>query len=180
MAKVEDQTWEGSSTGPSIRCLLDPSTPEKRRHDGVIKQKGSGRPLVKAPSFAFKAPAVYHMNKIITCLLHLDHFKRPSSPPARTRACVRVGAILSRGYEYAGLSPRCIIIPWLRLRATTAQSPSARPRNRELKQDRESSQSNICRREKQLLMIITSTASDFFYLDTKIRWKRGKKIIKFI
>lgn len=88
---------------PSIRCLLDPSTPEKRRHDGVIKQKGNGRPLVKAPSFAFKAPAVYHMNKIITCLLHLDHFKRPSSPPARTHACVRVGAILSRGYEYAGL-----------------------------------------------------------------------------
>lgn len=75
------------------------------------KAEWERRPLVKAPSFAFKAPAVYHMNKIITCLLHLDHFKRPFSPPARTHACVHVEQFWAEVMSMQGFNPDALSFP---------------------------------------------------------------------
>lgn len=90
------------------------------------------QPLIKAPSFALKAPEVYHMNIIIMCLLHLYHFQRPFTLAAYTcaRACVRVGQFWAEFMSMRGFNLRRIIIPWLLLRATTTQSPSARTRSR--------------------------------------------------
>lgn len=42
VVKVKQLNMKKAALKPSIRRLLDSSTPEKRRHDGVIKQKGNG------------------------------------------------------------------------------------------------------------------------------------------
>lgn len=98
-----NQTWKTVR----IRALPDPSTTEKRTWwcDKAGKER---RPLVKALSFAFKAPAVYHMNIIIMCLLHLCLFKRPFTH-VRARVCTERMEVMSmQGFNPDALSfPDC-------------------------------------------------------------------------